>query len=331
MISRVSLIRLLKRLQLVLFLPFWIVGHLCRLGSWVRQRWPGEDPMARSRHEAVYAHYDRRGVVHDYVIQQLRELVEAGFRVTFVSNSPVFPPASVRAAGTHCKQILWRRNMGHDFGAYKDGIRSLGDLKNVDRLLLMNDSVYGPFCPLSELLQRFDPSRIDLWGITDSWEGHYHVQSYFVLFLKGAIDLPAFRRFWRRLPYFNLKTWVIRGGEIKLTQILARSKLRTAVLYPYWDTAKLALQRLQHATPDLPPSHQKFLDELHSRVILGIPLNQMHYFCETLLTELDCPFIKRDLIAANPVKVPFSWRWPELIEQRSTYDRGLIYRHLQAN
>jgi len=231
-----------------------------------------------------------------------------------------------------CRQVIWRRNVGYDFGAYKDAIAALGDLSCVDRLLLMNDSVYGPFRPLTEILNTIDPTQTDLWGITDSWDGHYHIQSYFVLFFKEALLSKTFNRFWRRMPYVNSKPWLIRNGEIKLTQQLTSRKLRAMVLCPYWLVARSILAKLEvrdHA--DLAPVHNAFLDDLQKHIIRGTHLNPAHFFWETLITDFQCPFIKRELIQTNPGNVVYAWRWPEVIEAHSKYNLEFIHRHLQAN
>jgi lipopolysaccharide biosynthesis protein len=308
-----------------------ILGHLRRSRSYIRRTWPGKDPVASSTSEAVYVHFDRHGVIHDFVLEQLRQLVEAGFRITFVSNSPKFDEQSVALIARYCRQILWRRNVGYDFGAYKDGIAAVGDLDRVARLVLMNDSVYGPFFPLTSVLAAADPSRTDVWGITDSWEHRYHIQSYFILFLEGALRSPAFRRFWRRFPYVNRKNWIIINGEIKLTQVLTQSKLRASVLNPYWQIAKAVLDKLEHRTDDLPSAHEAFLARMHGLLVRGRPMNQSHFFWDTLVTDFRCPFLKREVILINPAGLPFHWRWNEVISRESDYDIGLIMRHLQAS
>jgi hypothetical protein len=308
----------------------WAVGNLRRLRRYVRRVWPGNDVLSDSRQHAVYVHYDCEGVIHNYVIKQLEALMDAGFRTTFVSNSPKFPITNVTEVAPFCRQILWRRNVGYDFGGYKDGLRAIGDLENVDRLLLMNDSVYGPFCQLSEMLARIDALQTDVWGITDSWQHHYHVQSYFVLFLGNAIRSPAFQRFWRRLPYVNWKTWIIHQSEIKLTQVLTQQKLRVRVLAPYYEVAKVTLEKLQRRPADLSPVHLDFLNRLEGLLIRGIPLNSSHVFWETLLTDFGCPFLKREAIVTNPVELPFIWRWDDVIARVSRYDPDLIRQHLQA-
>jgi lipopolysaccharide biosynthesis protein len=307
------------------------VGHLRRLRKLVSKTWPGADPCAGSKREAVYVHYDRYGVVHDYVIHQLRELIDAGFRVTFVTNSRNFKESNATEVAPYCRQILLRRNVGHDFGAYKDGIAAVGDLSRITCLLLMNDSVYGPFRPLKDLLAAVDPQHTDVWGITDSWEHNYHIQTYFILFFERALRLPEFAWFWQRLPYVNDRLWVIRHGELKLTRILTERKMRAAVLAPYWDAAEIVRRKFGTRIPDdLAVEHKQFLESLRNRLAMGRPMNPMHYFWDTLIADFGCPFIKRDLIHMNPVHIPFHWRWAEVIAQDSRYDLGLIRRHLQG-
>ncbi len=307
------------------------VGHLRRMGNYVRRAWPGDDPSSASSQYAIYAHYDRKGVVHDYVVEQIRQLAAAGFRIVFVSNARRLSMASVAAIRPYCWRVVWRRNVGYDFGAYKDGIATIGDLSRCDRLMIMNDSVYGPFRPIIDAINSVDPSETDCWGITDCWIGQYHIQSYFVLFLKRAIVSPGFRKFWRRLPYVNSKSWIIENAEIKLTQALTQQKLRAAVLCPYWDVAKVVLNKLEASRgAELTQGHRAFLDRLHQKLQFGTPLNPTHFFWDTLITDFNCPFIKRELIRENPVGIIYPWRWPEVVATCRDYDAGPIRRHLQS-
>jgi lipopolysaccharide biosynthesis protein len=309
-----------------------LVGEVRRLRGQVRDAWPGADPLSGSSKEAIYVHYDRRGVVHDYVINQLKELVASEFRITFVSNSPRIMKSKFEDVAPFCRQIIWRRNVGYDFGAYKDGIAAIGDISNITQLLLMNDSVYGPFSQLKQIFADINKSNIDFWGITDSWEHHYHIQSYFLLFFEGALRSTIFRNFWKRLPYVNSKEWMIANGETRLTQLLTQHKLRADVLAPYWSVAKVILQRLEDRDDDdLPGPHRDYLTHLHNQLVLGRPLNASHYFWEVLICDFNCPFIKRELIRVNPMDVPYYWRWSEVIGRTSTYNLEYIWRHLQSS
>jgi lipopolysaccharide biosynthesis protein len=307
------------------------LGHLRRLFPTVRRTWAGGDPCRTSNDHAVYAHYDSEGVIHDYVVEQLRQLAIAGFRVTFVTNSRRMSEEAISTVRPFCREMIWRRSVGYDFGAYKDGIAALGDLSACDRLLLMNDSIYGPLMPLREVLNAANPAACDFWGITDSWERHYHVQTYFVLFFKRALTSPVFQKFWRRMPYVNSKSWVIRHGEMKLSQRLTRHRLNAAVLCPYWDVAEKVLATLE-STPrgEMTVAHRAFLDHLHSNLQFGRPLNSTHYFWDALIADFGAPFIKRELIRLNPQGIVHAWRWPEVIARHCQYDVSLIRRHLQA-
>ena len=261
MLIRSILIAIRTRILRALYPRHEIIGNLRRLRNQVRGSWQGADPLRASHYEAVYVHYDRHGVIHDYVLEQMRALVAAGFRITFVSNAASFTHNNVTQIAGFCRQILWRRNVGHDFGAYKDGIHAIGDFDQVERLLLTNDSIYGPLYPLTNILAAIDPVNTDFWGISDSWEYCYHIQSYFMIFLQGSLQSSAFRQFWQKFPYVNEKHWIIQRGEIGLSQLLIQHKLRPNVLAPYWQVAKVVMEKIARAEGATMATAQKeFLD-----------------------------------------------------------------------
>jgi lipopolysaccharide biosynthesis protein len=313
-------------------LPLTVYGQLWRIPNLVRKRWAGADPLPDSKLAAVFVHYDRDGAIHDYVVHQLQELLATGFRIVFVSNAPKLPQESIDQIAPFCQMILWRFNLGYDFGAYKDGLRSIENKEDLNGVLLMNDSVYGPFSKLRDLFADIDRSSTDYWGITDSWQISFHVQSYFILFFPKALRSVAFKKFWRRMPYVNNKGWVIRNGEVKLSRVLSREKLRAKVLAPYWSIAKEMSDRLVglDITQIEPERHRAFLERLREHLVAGQPLNPVHYFWDVLILDYKCPFIKRELMKPNPSNVPYSWRWPEVIQRASNYDTSMIWRHLQS-
>ena len=305
-------------------------GRLLRRRNFVREHTSADDPLKDSRLAAIYVHFDPDGQVDDYVVHQVSALADAGFRVTFVSNSPALPDDSRARISAFCKDIIWRFNTGYDFGAYKDGIASIGNLDQLSGLLLMNDSVYGPFRQLREVLSRLDGSTADFWGIADSFEYQHHIQTFFMFFFPTVLQTPAFRRFWARLPYVNHKPWVIRNGEVGLSQRLYRAGLRSGVLAPYWSVAARMKARLEAMKGDAPPpSQQPGFARFQSRILGNRAVNPMQYFWDILITDYDCPFIKRELIQSNPAGIPFLSRWRALVASRSEYDTSMIERHLQ--
>ncbi|MCO5132148.1 MAG: rhamnan synthesis F family protein [Xanthobacteraceae bacterium] len=303
-------------------------ARLARAGgpaACVRERIAGDDPLAQSASVAVYVHYDPSGEVADYVVDQLRHLVRAGFRVTFVTNAPRFPEAARARVSPLCREMLWRVNRGLDFGGYRDGLTAVGDLERLDRVVLMNDSVYGPFRELKPILDGVDPGRVDYWGIIDSFEQTPHIQSFFLLFFGAAFKSDAFGRFWRSMPLIDDKGWVVRNGEVGLSRCLRKAGLRGGTLVSYAEAAA-------HLEKERPadPAEQRFWRRARLRVRGRIPLNPMHYFWDIIILEFGCPFIKRDLLRLNPANVPSLSRWQSVIAARSAYDLTMIQRHLAA-
>lgn len=309
---------------------FRIIGHATRRPS-LREQLIGSDPLSNSKLAAVYVHFDHNGYIHDYVVHQLCELLEAGFRIIFVTNSPVLPELSRARVLPYCWKVLWRFNIGYDFGAYKDGIAALEKLDGLDGLVLMNDSIYGPFWKLKDTLAVVDNSKYDFWGITDSWEQRYHIQSFFLFFFAPVLQSSAFKNFWRRLPYVDDKGWVIRNGEILMTRTLIRARLRGGVLAPYRRVAKRMISRLPNMKAAITqPSDLSAFIAFQKKISTGRAVNPMQYFWDSLILDYRCPFIKRELLKSNPANIPLLSRWSEIIASQSTYDLAMIHAHLAS-
>ena len=98
----------------------------------------------------VYATYDRYGLIADYVVSQVAALAQQGYRVIFVSTSPCLLEREIAKMVPYSWKILHRRNLGYDFGSYKEGIRQVGSTEKAESLILMNDSAMAP-CSIWQL------------------------------------------------------------------------------------------------------------------------------------------------------------------------------------
>lgn len=293
--------------RLLLFV-FFVLGFPSYLRSLararrpaIRQRWSGDDDIATARRVAVFVHFDPDGHVDDWLVHYLRELRRGGFAVIFVSNAPSLSEEAVSKLRPCCGLVLLRHNLGYDFGAYRDGIQLVPDIGALDSLLLANDSVYGPFHPLRETLDRMSPEVAPVWGLTDSMEGRFHLQSYFLLFHRAALRHEAFGRFWAAHRNVQSRYWSIVRNEFGLTRALMNAGLQCRARYPS--------RQLTAATPTGGPDFAR---------------NPMHELWEVLIGELGCPFIKRDLLRAWPATDPKSQRWRTLVESVSDYDTSMI-------
>ena len=106
---------------------------------------------------ALLCHWDPSGAVRPDTARYIRELAEAGFSVVVISNGTPIRP-EVAASLTGAALCLTRWNVGIDFGAWRMAMHKLSlPRANTKRILLVNDSVYGPLVPLAPLLARMAP------------------------------------------------------------------------------------------------------------------------------------------------------------------------------
>lgn len=267
----------------------------------IRSLWDGRQSLEKAKRIAIFAQYDDRGV-SKVVRAYVREISEAGFAVVFVSSSPELADEDVEDLRPFVGKIVWRLNVGHDFGAWRDGLALLGNVERLDGLLLANDSVFGPFQKLDEVFARFD-GRADVWALTESTEIARHLQSYFLYFCASALSSSAFQDFWSGFKIVHGRAWAIQNGELALSGHFRRNGLRLRALAGYENVRRSFRRRnralhIREAAPH--DSQPKRRSEIAFLLNDGHAVNPTHYFWRELVDEYGVPFLKRDLILANP-------------------------------
>ena len=257
----------------------------------------------------VFAHYDRDGVIDDYVIHYLEALARLGCETVFVSTAPDLDADCIRRIRPLTARIILRQNRGYDFGSWRDGLASCGELARYHRLVIANDSVYGPV--RGEVFETMKERGAPVWGITDSWRYVRHLQSYFLVFERPVLESEAFQGFWRGLPDHLFKHSVIVEGELGLARRLARAGFEIAALCEY-RTLEQDIKR-KSATTNW----------------LGTPVNATHWGWKELVMNHGCPFIKVQLLRDNPKGIADVGEWEAVVRAVSDYDAALIRRHLQ--
>jgi nicotinamidase-related amidase len=295
----------------------------------------GDGPAPASE-AVVFCHFHRAGNVAPHTRRYIDALAAEGLPIVFVSNAPNLSDATVAWLRARCGLIVLRGNLGHDFGAWRDGMRVAGlPRPGMRRLILANDSVYGPFAPLDDLLRRLDPDAADVWGLTESWQHRYHLQSYFLAFGSRALDSAAFRDFWSALPDVRSRHWVVQNCEIGLTQRLMRAGLSCRAAWPYYDIIDWVRAQPSRAKESIRPTASPLdivLENGRARVLGAaanrIAMNPTADMWRPLL-ELGFPFIKRDLITKNLTGVPDVVWWRELAGRLSETDARLVLDDLR--
>ena len=94
----------------------------------------------------------------------------------------------------------------------------VADPQRLRQLVLANDSVFGPLRDLRPIFDHMEARGLDLWGLTESLEIARHLQSYFLVFERGALASPYFDEFWRGYRFHLRKDSIIRRCEVGLSQ-----------------------------------------------------------------------------------------------------------------
>ena len=87
-------------------------------------------------------------------------------------------------------------------------------------VLLLNDSLVGPFAPIDHLLERFHRSHADVWGMTDTEQLGHHLQSYCLGFRRAAWTIRSSARSGRASGWKPSRDDVIQRYELGLSRVL---------------------------------------------------------------------------------------------------------------
>jgi lipopolysaccharide biosynthesis protein len=112
------------------------------------------------------------------------------------------------------------------------------------QVLLVNDSMVGPFASIDPILARFESADCDVWGLISTTQDAPHFQSHFVGYKGGALATPELVKFWEDVRIEPSKRALILRYEIGLYPVLERAGLRSAAGFP-WD---LVVSRGQNPT-----------------------------------------------------------------------------------
>lgn len=301
--------------------------------SMVKETWEGGQTLTGAKDVAVLVTWDAGGRVHDFLLAHIKGLSEAGRTVIVVSNSPKCPEAEVAKALPHCALFAWRTNRGYDFGAYRDGLKLVPDYDALDSLIFINDSTYGPFQKLGPVLKKMKPAEADVWGLTESWDTRWHLQSYFLLFHRAALQNEKVRALWDDWKHVNSKSWIINKLEIGLTGRLTKAGLKCKAVWPYRPMVTSFCEdvRKHDLTNEesLAQQHRELLKFMCHLADHGAPMNPCHFFWDRLIAD-GFPYLKREVLTSNPIGMPRLYEWSDVISSVSRYDTEMIVDHLRA-
>lgn len=211
----------------------------------------------------IFLFYDPEGKVDDYILGCLGSLQQHMDYLLVVSNSPLDETNRKRLESVS-SEVMERKNVGYDVGAYRDGLRHLGwdHMGDYDELVLFNYTFFAPIHPWASLFERADKWDTDFWGITEHDEVRphpflpklvmpRHIQSHWIAVRSSLSTTKDWRSYWEDMPPIESYNDSIQWHESRFTGYFNALGYRHEVAYnvddypsanPVFDNASLLLQ-----------------------------------------------------------------------------------------
>jgi hypothetical protein len=217
--------------------------------------------VKKSGKYAIFVLY-ARSTLPSFTVNLIDAVARTPFNLIIVSNIELDPLQRAQLQ-EQCHILIERANLGRDFGAYKDGIEYILEHdKDVERVLLVNDSLFFFSRGLDKLLADFDGPQ-EFIGTTEVLEFHYHVQSFMLSFGRNVLRNRHFLKYWRKYRPVSTRRWSIHKGEVNLTRRLTRAGFRPHILF---QAAQLTPHLQRRAVRDVLESVRLFPDSFRRRL-----------------------------------------------------------------
>jgi lipopolysaccharide biosynthesis protein len=290
--------------------PYRLRGNALRFIRQTHQELPPQPPPGRST-LVLFAHFDPQGIIDPYVVYYLKALYQLGATILLVSGSPKLSPESVAPIRSLCAGIYTRHTLAMDFGSWHLAwciLEQRGwSLDQFDRLVLANDSVFGPMFPIEEMWGSFHGA--DMYGAIESAEFGVHLQSFFLAWDLNPRTRPYLSDFWNDFQYIVDKVNIVDRYEIGLSRLAREAGLS---IKPFVSVADL------RATYGRSPDHQ------WAGKFPGEPFNHTLYFWDGLIEHFRFPFLKTILPRYNDPWHDSMAKLRDFIEQYTDYPYELI-------
>lgn len=208
-----------------------LVNEVCPPPRW--ESGPDAREWAGAERIAVLVHWSADGSVSRSVSELVQQLDRNGYLVAVGSTCESAEPLVWSHGRPDTVAVYRRPNVGIDFGTWGAMLSAYPRLRNAPNVLLLNDSLVGPFAPLEGILARFEQADCDVWGLVDSNQMSPHFQSHFVGYRGGVLTDPPLAHFWSSIRLQPSKATMIRRYERGLHPLLQRVGYRLGVGFPW--------------------------------------------------------------------------------------------------
>ncbi len=194
--------------------------------------------LTNNKRCAIFVGYSFDSTIPDYDIYYIKELKKVCDNVIYIMDNPIVSKELDKVKDL-VNYAEFRHHGGYDFGSWRRGLIYLRDhqlLDQFDGLVFANDSCYGPVYPFENLFSKMEDSKADFWGLVDSYDGQYHILSFFYYFKAKVFQDEYFIEFFLKLPKKMKFEEACLKGERNFTVYL-KKKFSSDVFIPDFSTA----------------------------------------------------------------------------------------------
>lgn len=182
---------------------------------------------------ALYASYQTGEEIPGYVRYALAHLAKTDFRVVLLTNERTLSQSSYEFLADNGIELFLTQNHGFDFGMWKRYLHmqaiSNSENENIERLLLINDSVVYYQDKFEEYFEQAEKSHADVVSLTSNDEFAPHLQSFF-LYMKPAALGVFFMHLFETPEQENFYD-VTRRLEVALSEKFGEADVKMESLY----------------------------------------------------------------------------------------------------
>jgi rhamnosyltransferase len=295
-----------------------------------------------------FAHYDRDGIIDDYVVHYIKELKKVCNHIIFASVSNVSKEEQKKLDGL-VKTFINRDNEGYDFGSWRDGIKSIGfeNLSQYTEIVLANDSCYGPIYDIEKMFSTmYQAKDLDAWSIIISYQGTKHMQSYFLVLRQKVFQQQFFVDFFKSVGNRSYKIEYIQQFELGFSKLIIKNqckigsycKIRVYDLIISSLIFKVKSVFLQNFSCDskkhfaslgkenVKQSMIKKISSILYKILHPYVFNASLDRIKMMIKKYRMPLVKVMLFRDNPYKENLK-KAEQCIKQNTNYDFSLIKNH----
>ena len=288
---------------------------------------------------AIYAAGAEAHALHEHA---MAALAQAGFTILFVTAADLTRDADTNdIARSHAAAVLSHRLGNQHIGSWVLACRLFGEtIAGYDQVLFLSDNLVGPITPPEKMFESLAACATGWWGACQADQSSGAVDAELFALSGQVIAAAPFQDFVAGFRFADTATRSVEPAELELSRVLRRGGLQPTLLAPTADLranwvhglpAKLRwfrdLAARQEAAPAIEPDAAltrriaAYADtwlrgkiqnpEYGGRIRPGL------LFWDTLLQHHHMPFLRRDLLVANPINDPSVLRLRDLLGAES--------------